>query len=43
MTGHFYGHLEEAERVRFLAEARRVAAELVVIDSAAAHGVEPVE
>ena len=24
-TGHFYGHLEEDERVRFLAEARRVA------------------
>jgi len=34
LTGHFYGHLEEAERLRFLAEARRVAPELVVIDSA---------
>ena len=33
-TGHFYGHLEERERVRFLAEARRVAAELVVVDAA---------
>ena len=33
-TSHFYGHLEEAERVRFLAEARRVAPELVVVDSA---------
>src|ERR671926_534966 len=33
-TGHFYGHLEEAERRRFLAEARRVASELVVLDSA---------
>ena len=33
-TGHFYGHLEEAERRRFLAEARRVAGELVVVDSA---------
>ncbi len=43
VTGHFYGHLEEAERVRFLAEARRVAAELVVIDSALRDGVEPVE
>jgi ubiquinone/menaquinone biosynthesis C-methylase UbiE len=32
-TGHFYGHLEEPERVRFLAEARRVARELVVVDS----------
>jgi demethylmenaquinone methyltransferase/2-methoxy-6-polyprenyl-1,4-benzoquinol methylase len=33
-TGHFYGHLEPAERERFLAEARRVARELVVVDSA---------
>jgi SAM-dependent methyltransferase len=33
-TGHFYGHLEEEDRVRFLAEARRVAPELVVADSA---------
>jgi ubiquinone/menaquinone biosynthesis C-methylase UbiE len=42
-TGHFYGHLEEDERVRFLTEARRVADELVVIDSALHDGVEPVE
>lgn len=42
-TGHFYGHLEEADRVRFLAEARRVAGEVVVIDSALHDGVEPVE
>ena len=34
LTAHFYGHLETAERERFLAEARRVAAELVVVDSA---------
>jgi ubiquinone/menaquinone biosynthesis C-methylase UbiE len=33
-TGHFYGHLEEADRLRFLGEVRRVAAELVVVDSA---------
>ena len=33
-TGHFYGHLEPAARERFLAEARRVAGELVVVDSA---------
>ena len=33
-TGHFYGHLDEDERARFLAEARRVARELVVVDSA---------
>lgn len=32
-TSHFYGHLEEADRVRFLAEARRVASELVVFDA----------
>jgi ubiquinone/menaquinone biosynthesis C-methylase UbiE len=32
-TGHFYGHLEDDDRARFLAEARRVAAELVVVDS----------
>jgi demethylmenaquinone methyltransferase/2-methoxy-6-polyprenyl-1,4-benzoquinol methylase len=33
-TGHFYGHLEEPERERFLREARRVAPELVIVDSA---------
>jgi ubiquinone/menaquinone biosynthesis C-methylase UbiE len=33
LTGHFYGHLEVGDRGRFLAEARRVAPELVVIDS----------
>ena len=32
-TGHFYGHLEEDARVRFLAEARRVARALVVVDT----------
>jgi ubiquinone/menaquinone biosynthesis C-methylase UbiE len=32
-TGHFYGHLDEEERARFLAEARRVAHELVVVDA----------
>ena len=40
-TSHFYGHLEEPERGRFLAEARRVAAELVVCDAALRDGVEP--
>ena len=39
-TSHFYGHLEEDDRERFLAEARRVAPELVVFD-AALHGGEP--
>jgi ubiquinone/menaquinone biosynthesis C-methylase UbiE len=33
-TGHFYGHLEQPEREAFLAEARRVARELLVVDSA---------
>jgi len=36
-TGHFYGHLEPAERERFLAEARRVAPELVVVDASRTH------
>ena len=39
-TSHFYGHLEEGDRERFLDEARRVAAELVVFD-AALHDGEP--
>ena len=42
-TGHFYGHLEEADRRRFLAEARRVAGELVVVDSALRPEHEAVE
>jgi ubiquinone/menaquinone biosynthesis C-methylase UbiE len=42
-TGHFYGHLEEGERRRFLAEARRVAGELVVVDSALHEGHDSVE
>jgi demethylmenaquinone methyltransferase/2-methoxy-6-polyprenyl-1,4-benzoquinol methylase len=33
-TGHFYGHLDETEREEFLAEARRVASRLVVVDTA---------
>lgn len=33
-TGHFYGHLEQPEREAFLEEARRVAPELLVVDSA---------
>ena len=42
-TSHFYGHLEEPERGRFLAEVRRVAPELVVVDSALRDDVEPTE
>jgi ubiquinone/menaquinone biosynthesis C-methylase UbiE len=40
---HFYGHLEEDDRRRFLAEARRVASELVIVDSALRDEVEPRE
>jgi ubiquinone/menaquinone biosynthesis C-methylase UbiE len=42
-TGHFYGHLRPAERERFLRGARRVAPELVVVDSALRLEVEPEE
>ena len=41
MAGHFYGHLDADERVRFLAEARRVAGELVIIDASLREGVQP--
>jgi ubiquinone/menaquinone biosynthesis C-methylase UbiE len=34
VTGHFYGHLVPDERAAFLDEARRVARELIVIDTA---------
>jgi SAM-dependent methyltransferase len=40
-TGHFYGHLPAAERQPFLAEARRVAGELIVVDSARRPGTGP--
>jgi SAM-dependent methyltransferase len=39
LTGHFYGHLPPEERRAFLAEARRVGAELIVVDSALRAGV----
>ena len=42
-TAHFYGHLEPDDRERFLAEARRLAPELVVVDSAFHDDVEPEE
>jgi SAM-dependent methyltransferase len=32
-TSHFYGHLGTDDRVKFLDEARRVARELIVVDS----------
>lgn len=34
VTSHFYGHLLDGEREAFVAEARRVGRELVVVDSA---------
>jgi demethylmenaquinone methyltransferase/2-methoxy-6-polyprenyl-1,4-benzoquinol methylase len=39
VAGHFYGHLEDTARLRFLAEARRVAGELVIVDAALRDGV----
>ena len=41
LSGHFYGHLPPDERETFLAEARRVADELVVVDSALRDDVDP--
>jgi SAM-dependent methyltransferase len=41
LTGHFYGHLPPDERSAVLAETRRVAGELVVIDAALRPGIEP--
>jgi ubiquinone/menaquinone biosynthesis C-methylase UbiE len=34
MASHFYGHVVEADRARFLAESRRVAGKILVIDAA---------
>jgi demethylmenaquinone methyltransferase/2-methoxy-6-polyprenyl-1,4-benzoquinol methylase len=42
-TGHFYGHLQDREREAFLAEAHRVANELVIVDSARRPDHEPEE
>src|SRR5215207_11246712 len=38
-TGHFYGHLRGGDRERFLSETRRLAPELVVVDTALRPGV----
>jgi demethylmenaquinone methyltransferase/2-methoxy-6-polyprenyl-1,4-benzoquinol methylase len=40
-TSYFYCHLEEGERRRFLAEARRVAQELVIVASVLGEGDAP--
>jgi ubiquinone/menaquinone biosynthesis C-methylase UbiE len=41
-TSYFYCHLEEDDRTRFLAEARRVARELVVVGTVLGEGEEAV-
>ncbi len=41
VTGHFYGHFPVEERTAFVAEARRVAGELLVVDAARRPGTEP--
>jgi demethylmenaquinone methyltransferase/2-methoxy-6-polyprenyl-1,4-benzoquinol methylase len=43
LTGHFYGHLTLDQKQQFLAEAHRVADEIVVIDAALRDGVEQEE
>src|SRR5690349_10652833 len=40
ITSHFYGHLDAGQRSEFLAGARRMADELVVVDSARRTGGE---
>jgi ubiquinone/menaquinone biosynthesis C-methylase UbiE len=40
-TAHFYGHLSQEQRSRFLSEARRVAADLIVVDAAIHPAVVP--
>ena len=40
-TGHFYGHLHPEQRARFLAESRRIAPTLVVLDATLRDDVEP--
>jgi ubiquinone/menaquinone biosynthesis C-methylase UbiE len=40
-ASYFYCHLEEPERVRFLAEARRVAPEIVIVGSRLREGEQP--
>ena len=41
VSGHFYGHLDDEQRIAFLREARRVAPELVLVDASRSHS--PVE
>jgi ubiquinone/menaquinone biosynthesis C-methylase UbiE len=39
MASHFYGHLAEPDRSRFLTEARRIAGSLLVVDAAVLENV----
>ena len=41
VTAHFYGHVQGDGRAAFLAEARRVARRLVVVDAGLRGGVDP--
>jgi demethylmenaquinone methyltransferase/2-methoxy-6-polyprenyl-1,4-benzoquinol methylase len=41
LASHFYGHLREEDRLRFLAEARRVAERTLIIDAALRDDVPP--
>ena len=43
LAGHFYGHLAGEDRERFLAEARRVAAQILIVDAALRDEVQPEE
>ena len=43
VAGHFYGHLDEVTRGIFLAEARRVAKSMLIVDAAQRDGVPPEE
>jgi ubiquinone/menaquinone biosynthesis C-methylase UbiE len=43
MAGHFYGHLVEADRPRFLAESRRVAGKILIVDAARRDDIPPEE
>jgi ubiquinone/menaquinone biosynthesis C-methylase UbiE len=41
MASHFYGHLAEPDRARFLNESRRVAESVLIVDAAVLENVPP--
>jgi demethylmenaquinone methyltransferase/2-methoxy-6-polyprenyl-1,4-benzoquinol methylase len=43
VAAHFYGHLDEPARLRFLMEARRVARSILILDAAQREDVPPEE